>query len=46
MTTVTIQEWFDMNNGKTRADVCLEFGLVSSATQNVLKNRTKIINAF
>jgi len=35
-----------MSNGKKRADVCLEFGLVSSTTQTVWKNRTKIINAF
>jgi hypothetical protein len=35
-----------IENGKKKADVCREFGLVNSIIQTIWKNRTKIIRAF
>jgi hypothetical protein len=36
----------EIENGKEKADVCREFGLVNSMTQTMWKNITKIICAF
>jgi transposase-like protein len=36
----------EIENGKKKADVCQEFGLVNSTTQTIWKNRTKIFSAF
>jgi transposase-like protein len=36
----------EIENGKKKADVCREFGLINSTTQTIWKNRTKIISAF
>jgi transposase-like protein len=36
----------EIENGKKKADVCREFGLVNSTTQAIWKNRSKIISAF
>jgi transposase-like protein len=33
-------------SGKTKADVCREFGFVNSTLQTIWKNRTKIISAL
>jgi hypothetical protein len=33
-------------NGKKKADVCWEFGLVNYMIQMIWKNRTKIISVF
>jgi len=46
MTTVTIKETFDMSNGKKRADMCLEFDLVSFTTQRYGKTESKLIKHF
>jgi hypothetical protein len=35
-----------MGNGKKKADVFREFGLVNSTIRAICKNRTKIISAF
>jgi transposase-like protein len=35
-----------IENGKKKADVCREFGLVNSTIRTICKNRTKIISAF
>jgi len=36
----------ETENGKKKADVCREFGLVNSTMQTIWKNRSKIISAF
>jgi transposase-like protein len=36
----------EIENGKKKADICREFGLVNSKIQTNWKNRTKIISAF
>jgi hypothetical protein len=36
----------EIENGKKKADMCREFGLVNSTTQTIWKNRTKIISVF
>jgi len=33
-------------NGKKKADICREFGLVNSTIRTICKNITKIISAF
>jgi hypothetical protein len=35
-----------IENGKKKADMCREFGLVNSIIQTIWKNRTKIISSF
>jgi hypothetical protein len=35
-----------IENGKKKADADLEFGLISSTSKMIWKNRTKIISAF
>jgi hypothetical protein len=35
-----------VENGKNKADVCREFGLVNSTIQTICKNITKFISAF
>jgi len=36
----------EIGNGREKADVCQEFGLVNSAIPMMWKNRTTIISAF
>jgi hypothetical protein len=36
----------ETENGKKKADMCQEFGLVNSTAQTIWKSRTKIITAF
>jgi hypothetical protein len=36
----------EIESGKKKADVCWEFGLISSTAQTIWTNRTKIIIAF
>jgi hypothetical protein len=36
----------ETENGKKKADVCREFGLVNFMIQTIWKNRTEIISTF
>jgi hypothetical protein len=42
----TVKVTKEIQNGKKKADVCQEFGLINSWAQKIWKNRTKIISAF
>jgi hypothetical protein len=47
---LSVEEKFEVirvvENGKQKADICREFGLVNSAIQIIWENTAKIINAF
>jgi hypothetical protein len=36
----------EIQNGRKKADVCREFGLVNCTNKMIWKNRTKIISVF
>jgi hypothetical protein len=50
MKVLSVEEKVNMiqnaENGKTKANVCWEFGLINSTIQLIWKNRTKVISAF